>query len=243
MDDLQNPPRANSSQAEWVALGFAIIFPSFATWLYFTWLGGHPSSRAAFAITKVVQFTFPVAWMIWICRGWRPHFSAPRARDLLAGAAFGLAVTLGGLACYYGLLRGGPLLGTAPRELTGKLSGFGIRTGGQFLALAMFYSLVHSLLEEYYWRWFVFGRLRRHVTLATAIAISSLGFMAHHVLLIGHFLQGYGPATWLFSAAIAIGGAVWAWQYHRTGALYTSWAGHLVIDAGLMWIGYDLWKS
>lgn len=243
MDDLQNPPREPVKTAELIAQGAAIIFPSFATWLYFTWLGGNPASRVAFGITKLIQFSFPIAWMVWKQRGWRPRFAPPRPRDLLAGGAFGLAVTLGGLACYYGLLRGGPLLGTAPREITGKLSGFGIRNAGQFLALAMFYSLVHSLLEEYYWRWFVFGRLRHHVPVAVAVVVSSLGFMAHHVLLIGNFLHGYGPATWVLSAAIAIGGGIWAWQYQRTGALYASWAGHLVIDAGLMWIGYDLWKG
>lgn len=111
-----------------------------------------------------------------------------------------------------------------------------------FFALAAFYSCVHSLLEEYYWRWFIFGQLRRYIPLSLAIAFSSLGFMAHHVLLVANFLHGYGPLTWIFSGAIAIGGAVWAWQYHRYRTLYAPWLGHFLIDAGLMWIGYDLWR-
>ncbi len=243
MEPSLHPPRKTSGSLELVVLFAAIVFPSFATWLYFTWLGGHPSSRPAYAITKLLQFTLPLVWLTWTNGHWPVQLVRPRSRDLLEGLAFGLAVTLAGLALYYGFLRGGPLLGTAPRELTSKLSGFGILRAGHFLALATFYSLAHSLLEEYYWRWFVFGGLRRYIPITLAIAISSLGFMAHHVLLIGHFLHGYGPATWLLSAAIAIGGAVWSWQYQRTGALYASWIGHLVIDAGLMWIGYDLWSA
>ena len=42
-----------------------------------------------------------------------------------------------------------------------------------YLLLAVFYSAIHSLLEEYYWRWFVFGRLSQLCKLPTAIAISS----------------------------------------------------------------------
>lgn len=242
MEDTLNTTTRPSRDVELCAIAAAIVFPTFATWLYFTWLGGHPASRVAFAITKILQFAFPVVWVAWFARLRGFSIPWPCGRDLLAGAAFGLAVSVSGLAIYYGFLRGGSLLGTAPREITSKLSGFGICSGVHFLALAAFYSLVHSFLEEYYWRWFVFGGLRRYMPVAAAVVISSLGFMAHHVLLVGNFLGGYGPATWLLSGAIATGGAVWAWQYHRTGALYASWAGHLLIDAALMWIGYDLWK-
>lgn len=243
MEATRIAPSKPNPTGDLLVLAVAIVFPSFATWLYFTQLGGHPASRPAYAITKFAQFTLPIAWLWWVRKSWPLSWVRPQWRDVAEGLALGLTVTFGGLAIYYGYLRGGPLLGTAPRELTGKLSGFGIRHAGQYLALAMFYSCVHSLLEEYYWRWFVFSGLRRYVPIAAAVAISSLSFMAHHVLLIGHFLNGYGPATWLLSGAIAIGGAIWACQYQRTGALWAPWIGHLVIDAGLMWIGYDLWRA
>jgi membrane protease YdiL (CAAX protease family) len=109
--------------------------------------------------------------------------------------------------------------------------------------MGTFYSLVHSGLEEYYWRWFVFGQLSRRVPLAAAIAISSLGFMAHHVLVLSQFFHGYGAATWFFSLCVAVGGAVWAWLYQRSGSLYGPWVSHMIIDAGLMVIGYQLWTQ
>jgi membrane protease YdiL (CAAX protease family) len=106
--------------------------------------------------------------------------------------------------------------------------------------LGVFYSLVHSLLEEYYWRWFVFARLADVSKLPTAIAISSLGFMAHHVLIVGMYFGWTSAATWLFSLAIAVGGAVWAGLYHRSRSLIGPWLSHLLVDAAIFAVGYDL---
>lgn len=243
MEGAANRPDSAGRTVDWIAVSAALAFPTFATWLYFNYLGGHPSSRVAYGLTKTLQFAFPAVWVFGVRRAAQFRLTPPTWRDLTAGVAFGLTVVAAGLAAYYGYFRGGPTLGGAPRELTGKLSAFGIRTGVHFFALAAFYACAHSLLEEYYWRWFVFGQLRRYVPLSLAIALSSLGFMAHHVLLVANFLHGYGPMTWLLSALIAAGGAIWAWQYHRTGSLYAPWLSHFLIDAGLMWVGYDLWRD
>jgi uncharacterized protein len=42
------------------------------------------------------------------------------------------------------------------------------------------------------------------------------------------------------SLGVAIGGGVWCWLYAKTGSLYAAWISHLLIDAAIMWIGYDL---
>jgi membrane protease YdiL (CAAX protease family) len=128
----------------------------------------------------------------------------------------------------------------AAEPIRAKVRGFGVDSLVTYSALGLFYSLVHALLEEYYWRWFVFGQLRRLVALPAAITISSLGFMAHHVLILGTFFGWSSPLTWAFSVAIAIGGAAWAWLYERFDSLYPVWIGHLLVDAGIFVIGYDM---
>ena len=40
--------------------------------------------------------------------------------------------------------------------------------------------------------------------------------------------------------AVAVGGAFWAWLFQRTGSLVAVWWSHVLIDAALMAIGYDL---
>jgi len=121
-----------------------------------------------------------------------------------------------------------------------KIGGFGIDSACKYAVLAGFYSLFHSLLEEYYWRWFVFRQLRRLVPLWPAVLISALGFMGHHVVVLGEFFRETPWLAWLFALAVAVGGVFWAWLYERTGSLFGPWLSHLLIDAGIFWIGYDL---
>jgi membrane protease YdiL (CAAX protease family) len=98
----------------------------------------------------------------------------------------------------------------------------------------------HSLFEEYYWRWFVFRQLRRLAPLWPAVVISALGFMAHHVIVLHEILKSAPWLAWLLSLAVAAGGGFWAWLYERSGSIFGPWLSHLLIDAGIFWIGYDL---
>jgi membrane protease YdiL (CAAX protease family) len=125
--------------------------------------------------------------------------------------------------------------------LRSKLEQLGMDSPAGYVLLAAFLTVIHSLLEEYYWRWFVFGWLRRQVPLPTAIMVSSLGFMAHHVIILAVFLPGYFlSAVVPFSLCVAGGGAFWAWLYDRTGSLYAPWVSHLLVDAAIMAVGYEL---
>ena len=42
------------------------------------------------------------------------------------------------------------------------------------------------------------------------------------------------------SLGVAVGGAAWAWLYERTGSVLAPWVSHLLIDATLFVIGWDL---
>ena len=64
--------------------------------------------------------------------------------------------------------------------------------------------------------------------------------MLHHILLLAAYFGWFSPATWIFSAAVAVGGAYWAWLYQRSGSLWGPWLSHLVIDAAIFIVGYDL---
>ncbi|HVR98996.1 MAG TPA: CPBP family intramembrane glutamic endopeptidase [Thermoanaerobaculia bacterium] len=235
-------PRPTSSRAEWSALAFAGLFPTFATWLYFVVLPASGWSQPAFAAAKLLQFAFPVVW-IWGVERDPVRPGRFQMAGLGLGMLSGLALMALQTAVYTGLLAGTPLVQGARTVIGEKLAAFGISTPFGFLLLALFYSAVHSLLEEYYWRWFLFGRLRRRLPAAAAIAVSSLAFTAHHVLVIGEFVGGYGPLTWLFALTVTGAGAFWAWLYDRTGTLGGPWLSHALVDAGLMGVGYGLWRG
>jgi CAAX protease family protein len=232
------------SRFEGLALLIALVFPSLLTLVYFVWLAGAASAlqQTAYGIGKAIQFALPLVWVPFVAReriGW-PLFNP---RGLFAGAAFGLVIVAGMFALYFGYFHTAGTFAAAGREMLGRLSGIGITSPASYAAMALFYSLLHSLLEEYYWRWFVFGRLKRLISLSPAIAISSVAFMAHHVIVLAWYFGWTNPWTYFFSLATAVGGAFWAWLYQRSGSIYGPWASHLLIDAGIFAIGYDLVRA
>lgn len=227
--------------ATWSAILFALVFPTFVTLLYFVILANHPPAAqlAASGIGKLLQFAFPVVWVFWIARE-KIAWTGPKKNDLLLGLGSGLLIGGAMLALYHLWLASSLLFAGAIEPIREKIVGFGINTWWKYAALGIFYALVHSLLEEYYWRWFVFGELRRLAPLWAAIMVSSLGFTAHHVLLLGVYFGYNSPLTWLFAAAIAIGGGLWAWMYNRTNSLWGVWLSHLLVDAGIFIVGWHV---
>jgi uncharacterized protein len=161
---------------------------------------------------------------------------------LFGGLVSGLATAGFLFLVWQTFIAGGPLAARAAQAVGTKLGGFGIGTVGGYLLLAVFYSVFHSLLEEYYWRWFVFGHLRRSLPVPAAAILSSLAFMSHHVLVVGELAGDYGLRTWILASTVGAAGLIWAWLYHRSRSLYGPWLSHALADAALLWIGYGLWR-
>jgi membrane protease YdiL (CAAX protease family) len=129
----------------------------------------------------------------------------------------------------------------AKPHLATKLREFGLFTPTAFLLFGLFLALVHSLLEEYYWRWFVFGGLNQKRGRWTGIILSSVAFMAHHVVILGVFFANrFWSAAVPMAACVGLGGVVWAWLYDRSGSLYACWLSHALVDAAILAVGFDL---
>jgi membrane protease YdiL (CAAX protease family) len=223
----------------------ALVFPTLAAIVYFVLLAGHPpgSQQAAYLVGKVLQFGFPVVW-VWLVQRNRPEFRWPTARELGEGGALGAVILATMLVLYFAWLRRGGLPPEVVEGIRRKVSGMDMASPTRFIALGAFYALGHSLLEEYYWRWFVFGQLQALTALPTALAFSAIGFMAHHVCVLAQLFGWNSPLrlflTVFLSASVAMGGVLWALLYRRHGSLYGVWLSHLLVDAGIFIIGYDL---
>jgi membrane protease YdiL (CAAX protease family) len=228
-----------------------MVLPAFLAWFYFVKLARKPGmeeagqgvntlATAAYFGGKLLQFAWPVLWMGGVERRW-PQVTGPSPSGLALGFGFGLAVGLGTFALYFFLRRFTQVLAEARPRILAKVREFGLNTPAIYVAFAGFLAVAHSLFEEYYWRWFVFGELRQPLGITVALVLSSLAFMAHHVIVLAGFFPG---KFWLLaaplSAGVAIGGGVWAWLYQTSGALYAPWVSHLLIDMAILAVGYDL---
>lgn len=223
-------------------LWFAVCYPTVLTVLYFMVLDGASSALQGivFGIGKTIQFGLPV-WIVLKVQKQPLGIERPRWAGIPVGTLFGLA-TLGLIMAVFHLVlkEQAEIASLLNEQVNSKVEGFQLNSVGAYTALALFYCVIHSGMEEYYWRWFVFKRFLSHRSLGQAIVISSLGFMAHHVIVLGMFFGFESWLTYAFSIGVALGGAVWAWIYHRSGNLYSAWVSHAFVDAAIFWVGYDI---
>ena len=245
MTDATNERTARSSRiGSPFVISFAVAFPTLVTWLYFVVLAGRPTywQQSAVLIGKSIQFAIPLVW-VWLVQ-------KPIRRDTRSfssvwwhATVFGIAAVAGMLVAYHVWLKPSSIFETAGDTIRAKVQQLGILSTTAYLGLGIFYAVVHSGLEEYYWRWFVFGELESILSLKAAMVISSLGFTAHHVILLATCFGWDSPLTYLGSFSVALGGAYWAWLYYVSGTIYRSWLSHLLVDAGIFLVGFDIVKS
>lgn len=131
----------------------------------------------------------------------------------------------------------GPGLGAVRASVphvVAKATEFGFSDFGHFIALAATISLLHSGFEEYYWRWFIFGQLRRRLPVWSAHLVAGVGFGAFH-LVIGCVYAG--PVVGVISAiVVGCAGVAWSLMYRRHGSVVGCWISHGLCDAALFYV-------
>ncbi|MBT3419503.1 MAG: CPBP family intramembrane metalloprotease [Candidatus Magasanikbacteria bacterium] len=107
-----------------------------------------------------------------------------------------------------------------------------------YILFAIGVSLIHSLLEEYYWRWFIFSGLHKHLRWEWAAIISSIGFASHHYIILHQFFPLW--MTIIFGTGVGVGGFLWCALYKKTNSIIGPWISHILVDGALFFIGYLL---
>lgn len=242
MDEPKAAPCRDS-----IALIVAGLAPLGLAWLGFVHLANDADREQSplavvYSLGKIAQFAFPAVY-VWLFE--RRRLTIPlAARGLGVALAFAGLVNVGMAGLYLGLLQRASWIAETPAKIFGKLEEFGLATPAGYLGIGLFLCVVHSLLEEYYWRWFVFGWLRRLVPVDWAMILASVGFMLHHVVILAVYLPGqFWTLAVPLSLAVAVGGYAWAWMYQRSGSLLGPWISHMLVDAGILLIGYEMLRG
>jgi membrane protease YdiL (CAAX protease family) len=207
---------------------------------YFVVLQGGGAAQGLYAGSKLFVVVWPwIALRFILSQPW-PHPRLLDARHARA-AGEGLAAGLLLVACLAGLMATplGNLVAQSAPAVAGKADDLGIRE--HFWAFAIFLSFANSLLEEVYWRWFLFGNLRRLLPPWPAHLLAGAAFSAHHfVAALKFFPLPLGLAA---GFAVAAGGVLWSRMMERQRSLAGAWVCHAAVDLGIMGIGYRLLLS
>ncbi len=160
---------------------------------------------------------------------------AQHKMGLIVGGIFGL-LTVVLLLILMKLTPVGPVVYANAQRITQRTADLGVKE--HFLLFALFVSIIHAALEEFFWRWFAFGQLRKIVSVPSAVTIAAAGFAAHHVVVLSQFLTV--PLAFVLGALVGLGGALWCAIYQRYNSLWGAWFSHMIIDFGIMWTGWEI---
>ena len=221
----------------WVVLLPATVVPCLASLFYFVLFTDRVFAYVFYVAAKLFLVFWPVACVLLVlgCGFGRLELRSVRhIRALPAGVLVGLAI----VALMFAAMRTplGQILANNSQRIDDKVRQLGILE--HFWLFAVFISVLHSLVEEYYWRWFVYGRLRQVCRTGTALLLAGVSFAAHHVVVLSEFV----PLGWAFflAAAVGLGGVVWCLMYDGQKTIAGIWISHAVVDFGIMSIGYSL---
>ncbi len=111
-------------------------------------------------------------------------------------------------------------------------------TKDNFLYVSLYISFANSLLEEFFFRGFVFMNLKKSTNRMAAYMISSVAFSLYHVaMMIGWFNIGL---FLLVVVALAVGGGIFNYLNEKHGTIYTSWFVHMFANFAINTIGFML---
>ena len=228
---------AHSNGRRWALLLPAMLLPAVGSVFYFHLWHGTTAANLLYSGVKLFTVVYPVICAVWLLRIPLPFKGQSlrfHIRAVPAGIVLGLAIV--GVAIVLLQTPLGPVViesaGTMREHLAGTM------WLNYFIPLALALSLVHSLIEEVYWRWFVYGQLCLLIPKGWALILGGLAFSLHHVIVL---LQFFEPAVALpFSACVGIGGVFWSLMMDRQKTLAGAWISHLVVDLGMFGIGYWL---
>ena len=237
---MSRPPSEISPGKRWLILAPAMCLPLFASIFYFVIYSDSVIGQVVYSSTKFFTIIWPLLALCWILKerhriapkllgNWKIHLRALPLGIAVGGLITGIMLILSMTPIWDEVQAGGPAI----RE---KITGLGVLN--HYLAFAFFVSVIHSFIEEYYWRWFVYGQLRELVPSWVAHLLAAISFSAHHIIVTTQF---FSPALGItFGLLVGVGGWFWSVLYQRQKTLAGAWISHMIVDIALFAYGYQL---
>jgi len=210
----------------------ASIWQALGAILYMAILGDSPVAPWIFGVIKVIMISIP---FIAIAIGWKSgtFFKGIKFLDVIMGIFLGIVL----FVVIYGVFRFFPeLFARALTDALPRAQTFGIATPTVFIMVGFLFSVFHSLFEEFYWRWFLFGAIRSFSKQKIAILLSGLAFSLHHIIILSAFTTPF--LAIVFGLLVGVVGSFWCFLYERQGNIMSPWISHIAADFAIVFVGY-----
>lgn len=186
------------------------------------------------SVLKIIAFLFiPICYSYMNKNIQLKSLFAVQLKGIIHAVLIGIGVYAFILTCYFTI---GTFFDFS--QVTGALNkNVGVNKNN-FILVAIYISFVNSLLEEFFFRGFVFMNLKKMASRKFAYLVSSLAFAIYHVaMMIGWF------SIWLFLlllAALIVAGVIFNWLNEKQENIYTSWFVHMFANFSINTVGFIL---
>jgi membrane protease YdiL (CAAX protease family) len=215
----------------------AMVLPFIASIFYFVLFSESIITRTIYVSIKLFMVAWPLFSICLITRVKFPSIQTTFKKQLKA-ALTGILVAMPLIALMAILMLTSleQVIAGSSNKIAIKAEQFGMLE--HYWMFAIFLSLIHSFIEEYYWRWFVFGKLQKVTGILTAYILTGVAFGSHHVVIGTQFFGLF----WGFIGGllVAAAGIIWSIMYHSQKTIIGAWVCHLIVDLYIMSIGYKL---
>ena len=104
-----------------------------------------------------------------------------------------------------------------------------------FIYVSLYISFINSLLEEFFFRGFIFFNLNKTMTLVMSYSISAFAFSIYHVAILANW---FNPILFMVSLiGLFIGGLIFNKLNIRNGNIYNSWLVHMFANFAINTVG------
>lgn len=109
-------------------------------------------------------------------------------------------------------------------------------TKDNFIFVALYISFINSLLEEFFFRGFIFLSLKKIIISRYAYIISALAFAIYHVAIMGSW---FSPIIFLLAMiGLFVGGIIFNFLNEYSLNIYSSWLVHMMANFAINTIGF-----
>lgn len=162
-------------------------------------------------------------------------FKIKSKRDLIYSIILGLAIYFGILTAYF-LLKNfidlDNIVGVLDKNVKVNRS--------NFLWIALYISFVNSLLEEFFFRGFIFLNLKKVSKRKFAYIISAFAFSIYHVAIMANW---FNPVIFLLAMiGLFIGGVIFNYLNEKNENIYNSWVVHMMANFSINTIGFIMFR-